>query len=281
MTSPKPDDAPIPLTDDLGDTRALLTPERHPVTGARVSAAVQRAAKHTSTAAAPAAATPRRRRRWLVPVGVGVVVLVGAVLIFASTRDHSTTSDTRAQTAVATTANTSNTTTTAADRSGPAGPLVGFDGTYQITAENVRISGSSGGFASARLERSGSKVIARYDGAGGSGSATVALAEGPATVTCAADGWTCTMQWVGAFPIVIDGSLGRAVLQRADGTPFGRSECNLPIPSDGTVIPRFGLVNKQPQVQNFRVATGTASGASVGCTNAVVIAYDLVATRTS
>jgi hypothetical protein len=281
MTSPKPDDASIPLTDDLGDTRALLAPERDPVTGARVAGALQRAAKHTPIAAArPSPTTPRHRPRWPVPVGVGAVVLVGAVFAFVATRRHSTTSDTRATPATqAVTANAPITTTTAARRAGPAGPLVGFDGTYQITAENVHISGSSGGFASARLERSGTTVIARYDGDGGSGTATVELPEGPATITCAADGWTCTMQWTGTIPVVLDGSLGRAVLQRADGTPLGRSECNLPIASDGSVIPQFGLVNKQPQVQHFRIATGTASGSSDGCANAVVIAYDLVANR--
>ncbi|MDQ1425050.1 MAG: hypothetical protein QOD72_2548 [Acidimicrobiaceae bacterium] len=280
MTSPKPDDSSIPLSDDLGDTRALITPERHPVTGARVSGALQRSAKHAPPTVAPQrAATPRRPARWPVPVAV-VTVVLGAILVVNAIRNHSATSDSAiAPTTAVATAN-ANTTVAASQPAGPTGPLFGFDGTYRVTAENVHISGASGGFTSGRLERTGTTVVARYDGPSGSGTATTELPEGPATATCAADRWTCAIQWAGTFAVVLDGSLGRAVLQRADGTPLGQSKCNLPIPSDGTVTAQFGLVNKQPQVKQFRISTGTAARSADGCANAVVIGYDLVATRT-
>ena len=84
MTSPKPDDTPIPLTDDLGDTDALLTPERDPITGASGAAAQQRAAKHISpTGRRPSTAAPRSRRpRWAVAAGVGVLALLVASVAF-------------------------------------------------------------------------------------------------------------------------------------------------------------------------------------------------------
>jgi hypothetical protein len=274
MTSRTPDDAaPIPLTDDLGDTRSLLTPERDPVTGARVAAAEQRAAKYSSVGVARAGTTARR----LVAVGIGAATLVGAA-VFVATRHHSETP--KAETAATTVATTIAPATTIGGPAKPVGPLVGFAGSYRISVENVHISGASGGFAEGRIERSGTTVTARYESAAGDGSATIELAEGPATVTCAPDGWTCNMQWAGPFAVALDGSLGRAVLQRADGTPFGRSECDLPIPSDGSVTPEFGLVDERPQVKRFRLTTGTATASADGCGNAVVVAYDLVAART-
>jgi hypothetical protein len=271
MTSRKPDDSPIPLTDDLGDIRALLTPERDPITGARVSGARQRAAKQI---ALPSAAAPRRHRpRWAIPAGVGVLALVGASVAFASTRHSDAPS-------APTTVNEPRPTTTAAvEPARPLGPLAGFDGEYQITVENVYISGASGGFSTGHLERSGSTVTARYDGATGSGSASIQLPEGPATVTCATDEKTCTMQWAGAFPALIDGNLGHVVLLRSGGAPLNAGECGLPIPSDGSITPKFGLVAGRPQVQDFRLTTGTAVSSGDGCANAVVIGYDVIATR--
>lgn len=282
MTSRTPDDTPVPLTDDLGDTRALLTPERDPVTGARVAAAPQRAAKFSTVARATAASipTPSHRPRPVIAVGLGAVVLAGAAALFVATRNHSAPPTAEAPTTVAATTAIAPATTIGVAKGTPIGPLAGFGGTYRISVENVHISGASGGFAEGRIERSGSAVTARYDGAGGNGSATIELAEGPATVTCAPDGWTCAVQWAGPFAVALDGSLGRAVLQRADGTPFGRSECDLPIPSDGSVTPEFGLVDGRPQVQRFRLTTGTATGSNGGCGSAVVVAYDLVAART-
>jgi hypothetical protein len=271
MTSPKPDDTPIPLTDDLGDVRALLTPERDPITGARVSGARQRAAKQVLLPSAPA---PRRRPpRWAIPAGVGVLALVGASVAFASTR-HSD-----APSAPTTVTEPRPTTTAAVEPSGPLGPLAGFEGQYRITVENVYISGASGRFTTGRLERSGSTVTARYDDASGSGSATVQLPEGPATVTCAPDEKTCTMQWSGAFPALIDGNLGHVVLLRSSDTPLNVSECGLLIPSDGSITPKFGLVGGRPQVQDFRLTTGSEVSSADGCANAVVIGYEIIATR--
>jgi hypothetical protein len=199
-----------------------------------------------------------------------VLALAVASVAFASSRRSNAPS-------VPTTVSAPTVTTTVAVK--PLGPLAGFDGDYQITVANVYISGASGGFTNGRLERTGSTVTARYDGASGSGSAMIELPEGPAKVACETDGKTCAMQWAGTSPVVIDGNLGHPVLLRGDGSPLNASACGLPIPSDGTVTPKFGLVDERPQVQEFRLTTGTAVSSSGDGANAVVIGYEIVATR--
>jgi hypothetical protein len=224
------------------------------------------------------AVRPRRwRRPTIAVVVVGVVVIaVVALVAFISSHDYATTpSDDTSASPVDTSAPVSSRATPPV----PAGPLAGYDGTYQLTVDNVHISGASGGFVNGRLERSGATVTARYGDPGSDASTTVDLPAGPMVVTCAADLWTCAVQWSGSVAVAIDGSLGHPVLTRPDGSPVGRGACNLPIPSDGTVIPEFGLVDKRPQVNRFRVTVGTASVAAAGCDNAVVVAYDLVAVR--
>jgi hypothetical protein len=287
MTANKRHDAPIPLTDELGDMRALIAPERDPVTGAPVAAAFQRAAKYSVTpvtrpdvpaarAPAPSAREPRRERsKWSIPVGV-VAALLAAAGIFVAIRQQGQRGTLRPLPSVTTTAPAP----TTAQAPSSTGPLAGFDGTYRLSVDKVHVSAASGGFTtSPTLVQSGSTVTVSYDGPNGRGDAAVVLPSGSATVTCKSDGWTCDVEWSGPFKVMIDGHLARPVLVRADGSPFGRQECNLPIPTDGSLTPKFGLVDEKPRLDSFRVTTGVATGSDGTCDNAVVVGYDLTATR--
>jgi hypothetical protein len=299
MTSTRPDFTPIPLSDDLGDLLLLLAPERDPVTGEPVAAARQRAAKsspaslRTATVRARSRPQPQpqqpkpprkvRRVRWPLPVGVLAMILGAALLVWALARDGSPPSGVGSTPSTTTVATTSLPGTTVVGKGAiPAGPLVGFDGTYQLTAENLHLFAASPPRArdSIRFEPAGDAVVVRYDGVKGPTSATVALAAGQATVSCAADGWTCAVQWAGPFPVALDGHLGTPRVTRADGTPLAQSACGLPMPSTGEVTKtKRSLVNERTQVQGFSVTLGAPVNTSDGCADAAVIAYDLTASR--
>jgi hypothetical protein len=302
MTSPRPDFTPIPLTDDLGDLLTLLPPERDPVTGEPVAAALQRAAKSSPVAARTAATgrprprpkpqpqpqqskPPRKVRRlgWPLPVGVVAMIFGAALTVWAVVRDGSPSSgggSTPTATVVETTS--APVTTVVGEGAVPVGPLQGFDGTYQLTAENLHVSAANPPHArdTSRFEPAGDAVTVRYDGVKGPASATIALAIGPAKLSCASDGWTCTVQWAGPYPVAVDGHPGTPRLKRVDETPLDRGVCGLPMPSNGDLTKiKLGLVNERTQVQGFSFTLGAAVD-TTGCANAVVIAYDLTALRT-